>query len=319
MKRFTNILLVCDEGSLHEALVGRAIWLAKANGAQITLVDVVDSAPGELSSLFGAFPGSGAVDVEYEVIEFHRSRLDHIAGPIKAEGIATAEVVLQGNPFIEIIRKVLRDGHDLVMKGAAGESEGRSLFFASTDLHLLRKCPSPVWIMKKGQDERTARVLATVDPDPTDEQRNAINGLVMELATSLSEIDRSELHIMNAWKLDEEASLRNSAFAKVPKPRIDALVEEKHRQSETKLNQLLFRFPDKTGRHHVHLTKGSAREVIPSFAEEQKVDLIVMGTVGRTGVRGLIIGNTAEAILNQVHCSVLAVKPPGFESPVQLE
>ncbi len=110
MKRFTNILLVCDEGSLHEALVGRAIWLAKANGASITLVDVVDSAPGELSSLFGAFPGSGAVDVEYEVIEFHRSRLDHIAGPIKAEGVATREVVLQGNPFIEIIRKVLRDG-----------------------------------------------------------------------------------------------------------------------------------------------------------------------------------------------------------------
>ena len=44
-----------------------------------------------------------------------------------------------------------------------------------------------------------------------------------------------------------------------------------------------------------------------------------MGTVGRTGIPGVIIGNTAEAILNRVTCSVLAVKPPDFETPVTLE
>lgn len=319
MKRFTNILLVCDEGSLHESLIARAVWLAKANGASITLVDVVESAPGELARLFGSFPGSGAHDVEYELIEFHRARLADIAGPIKAEGIQTSEVVLQGNPFIEIIRKVLRDGHDLVMKGAAGTTEGRSLFFASTDMHLLRKCPCPVWVMKKSPEKRNARVLAAVDPDPANEQKVGLNTLVMELATSLSEIDESELHIMNTWRLDEEAALRNSAFAKVPKARIDKMVEEQEQKCQQNLSQLLFRYPDTSGRHEVHLEKGAAREIIPEFAEQHKVDLIVMGTVGRTGVSGLIIGNTAEAILNQVECSVLAVKPMGFETPVKLQ
>ena len=60
MKRFKNILLVCDERSLHDDVIGRAIWLAKANEARITLVDVVDSAPGELSRLFNALPGHSA-------------------------------------------------------------------------------------------------------------------------------------------------------------------------------------------------------------------------------------------------------------------
>ncbi len=318
MKRFTNILLVCDEGSLHESLIERAVWLAKANGARITLVDVVESAPGELASLFSSFSGAGAQDVEHEVIEFHRARLADIAEPIKAEGIQTAEVVLQGNPFIEIIRKVLRDEHDLVMKGAAGASEGRSLFFASTDMHVLRKCPCPVWIMKNSPDRRNARILAAVDPDPANEQKVGLNTLVMELATSLTEIDKSELHIMNTWRLEEEAALRNSAFAKVPKARIDKLVEEQEQKCQQNLSQLLFRYPDAPGKHEVHLEKGAAREIIPEFAEQNKVDLIVMGTVGRTGVSGLIIGNTAEAILNQVECSVLAVKPPGFETPVKL-
>jgi len=44
-----------------------------------------------------------------------------------------------------------------------------------------------------------------------------------------------------------------------------------------------------------------------------------MGTVARTGIQGFIMGNTAENILNQLDCSVLAVKPPGFVTPVTLD
>jgi nucleotide-binding universal stress UspA family protein len=65
-----------------------------------------------------------------------------------------------------------------------------------------------------------------------------------------------------------------------------------------------------------HLVKGPARLEIPVLAESLAVDLVVMGTVARTGVAGLFIGNTAEAILEQMECSVLAVKPEGFVTPV---
>ncbi|WP_432648854.1 universal stress protein [Methylomarinum roseum] len=44
-----------------------------------------------------------------------------------------------------------------------------------------------------------------------------------------------------------------------------------------------------------------------------------MGTLGQTGISGFLIGNTAEAILDQLQCSVLAIKPPGFRSPVTIE
>jgi nucleotide-binding universal stress UspA family protein len=59
--------------------------------------------------------------------------------------------------------------------------------------------------------------------------------------------------------------------------------------------------------------------VIPDFAMEEQIDLIVMGTVGRSGISGLFIGNTAEKVLQKVDCSVLAVKPEGFVSPVKLD
>jgi nucleotide-binding universal stress UspA family protein len=68
-----------------------------------------------------------------------------------------------------------------------------------------------------------------------------------------------------------------------------------------------------------HLIKGSARKEVPTLSRHLEADLIVMGTVARTGIPGFIMGNTAEAILNQIDCSVLAVKPPGFVTPVTLE
>jgi nucleotide-binding universal stress UspA family protein len=59
--------------------------------------------------------------------------------------------------------------------------------------------------------------------------------------------------------------------------------------------------------------------VIIELAAAKSIDLIVMGTIGRTGIPGLFIGNTAETVLRQVHCSVLTVKPQGFVTPVRLD
>ncbi len=69
-------------------------------------------------------------------------------------------------------------------------------------------------------------------------------------------------------------------------------------------------------RLQIQLIKGNPCKEIPSLARRCNVDLIVMGSVARTGIPGFIIGNTAELILGQVKCSVLVVKPDGFVSPV---
>ena len=69
---------------------------------------------------------------------------------------------------------------------------------------------------------------------------------------------------------------------------------------------------------HLHIKKGDPNDLIPEFVREYDIELVVMGTVGRTGVPGFFIGNTAEEILSQIDCSVLAIKPPGFESPVTI-
>ena len=67
------------------------------------------------------------------------------------------------------------------------------------------------------------------------------------------------------------------------------------------------------------LRRGEPDEVIPRFAVAERIDLVVMGTVARAGIAGMLIGNTAERVLLKLPCSVPTVKPDGFESPVRLD
>ena len=61
----------------------------------------------------------------------------------------------------------------------------------------------------------------------------------------------------------------------------------------------------------------SPDEVIPQFITENDIDILVMGTVGRSGIPGFVIGNTAENVLQNLNCSLIAIKPNGFMTPIK--
>ena len=79
------------------------------------------------------------------------------------------------------------------------------------------------------------------------------------------------------------------------------------------------RFEFEESRTHVHLVEGKAKDVIPALARKKRVELIVMGTLARTGLPQRLIGHTAETVLGHADCSVLTVKPEDFVSPVALK
>ncbi len=97
---------------------------------------------------------------------------------------------------------------------------------------------------------------------------------------------------------------------------VERYVEDSRAEARKALDGLLAATPDRAGRRTVHLLKGNPADVIADFAKAGRADLIVMGTVARTGLHGFLIGNTAETVFQRVDCSVLAIKPEGFVSPL---
>lgn len=313
MDRFKKILVAASPGHLESMTLRAAVKLAAANNAHLTVLDVVPPLPRFRKSI--AVEGR-VIDVEAALLQDRTERLRHLAANVQASE-DTDVVVKTGEPFIEVIRHVLEHDNDLVMVCGSELAKGETPEFGSGVMHLLRKCPVPVWLMRPSR-ARKLRILALVDPDPGDPVRDGLNELVMELATSFTDREDAVLHVGHAWTLVGEATLRSSPYVGLPGEMVDVMVgsvEATHREHIDALMEK-YRVTDSGG--SVHLVAGDAGKVLPRLAESLDIGLIVMGTVARTGLSGLIMGNTAETILRSVRCSVLAVKPAGFMTPVKL-
>ncbi len=311
MDRFKNILVATSPGHLDPMTLRAAVDLANANDARLTVMDVVAPLPAWRRTMNVE---GRVIDIEAELLHDREERLRHLIETTR--GGPDVEVVeTLGEPFIEVIRRVLAEGHDLVMVGEPVAEKPDEPHLTSGVMHLLRKCPVPVWVMRSGRDG-TGRILALVDPDPDDPVRDGLNDLILELATSLAHREDWELHLGHAWTLEGEATLRSSPYVGLPGEMVDVMVRDTEAIRLGQLDMLAIRHVTESERT-IHMVAGAPGVVLPLLADRLDIDLIVMGTVGRTGLRGLIMGNTAETILRSVRCSVLAVKPEGFVTPVK--
>ena len=314
MKRFKNILLIFDPEKSDRSTFRRAAALARNNQGRLTVVSVLHHLPRDLPM---AVTKISPQELQEIAIKERRTQAERFIKLGEREiGDVSFNVVI-GTPFIEIIRQVIRDQHDLVIVTAEGKTGLKDRLFGSTSLHLMRKCPCPVWVMKPTRYRRYTRILAAVDPESMSKERNLLNRVIMDLATSMAALEEGELHLVHAWSLVGEGHMR--AFGDASPKEIDRWRNSARYNAQKHFNDLVGHYSLEALNHEIHLLEGYPDSLIPELARKKRIDLIVMGTVCRTGIAGFFIGNTAENVLQKVNCSVLTVKPEGFVSPVKVE
>jgi nucleotide-binding universal stress UspA family protein len=356
MNHFKNILVIFDSKTDNRALLDQVVELAQRNQVAIKVVSVNEEAsfglakpvwrgqaeqaqepnihiiekfpyetPGQPALETSvdnwkrgtSTPTKSPLDIQEVILQEERHSLEQFIATIRNAGIQVDGKTMNGIPFIEIIQEVLRNQHDLVMITAEGEGDPKEMLFGNTTMHLMRKCPCPVWVVKPGQPKQINRILAAVDLVPDDMVRLDLNTKIMELSTSLARFGLCELLIVHAWRMYGESILTGRVgFSTEEVVRLLQETQDAHRHW---LIELLQQHPLDDVKYEAYLLKGEAGVLIPKLAQAKAVDLIVMGTVSRKGVAGLLIGNTAEKVLRRVNCSMLTVKPEGFTSPVKLE
>ena len=166
--------------------MSRALGLAAENDAMVHIIDVVDKSTPDLAALLSTLSGWRGTDISEQLERERWAHLEALAGQFRSAGVPVRCSLRKGSGFTEAIRAVLEDGHDLLIKGADPGGSLAQRMFTGRDMHLMRKCPCPVWIAQPSPDvEGPKRILAAVDPDPTDTVRAALATQVLEMASSL--------------------------------------------------------------------------------------------------------------------------------------
>ncbi len=302
MHRFKSILFSPLGQRDNPAALRRIVDLTHRNDATLTLFSASEPPPkpNRLTRHRDVLEQLAAADHDAK-----RRRLTQLAS---RGGADFADLVVEpGNPALTLVVQVLAAGHDLVVVTTDDDCGD-----AATINRLLRKCPCPVWVIRPTR-ARKLRVLAAVDPDPDETE---LNLTILEIAASLARIHDGELHVGHAFEISTEHLLRSPLYGGYSEPEIERIRREERAERYADVLRLLIPSQDQGAHWKVHVVHGAPAEVIPDFVGRYRINLLVLGTVARTGLRGLLMGNTAERILTEVCCSVMAVKPPGFISPI---
>jgi nucleotide-binding universal stress UspA family protein len=306
-----DVLVVVDRASRGRDAIDHAAALACEERARLTVA----------VCLAEFEPARDRTHLEDAVVRGLEARFRALTDPLRDRGIEVGVVTLIGEPFIEIIGRVERYGHDLVVKAGEGEDPGAGPTFGATDLHLLRKCPCPVWVLSPSGLRAQGPVVAALAPEPPGAEVSALNRRILTLASAQARRRRVALDVVQVWTPPDEGLLRYLRWPEARLERIHAGLQAERERMERRFQGLLEHAAAAEGAHAAdlavqgHLLEGAPGSTIVRFAERRDAWLVVLGTTTRSAP-GLLIGEVAEDVLRQTACSVLALKPDGFVSPV---
>ena len=307
MEKYQHILAVIDHNSEDQKALKRAIELADKSGATITAFLSIFDFSYEMTTMLSS---EERETMRSSVINSRTSWVDSLVKALnKNQMNIDIKVIWHNRPFEAIINQVVHKHFDLVVKSTHEHDKLKSVIFTPTDWHLLRKCPCPVLLVKDHLWPKNGNILAAVDIASDDEEHLALNNKITEEAINLAKLIDANVHLVNSFP----GTPVNIA---VEIPEFNAL-----EYNETMKKHHVKAMATHAEKYHIaqaqtHVVEGLTENVIDELSTELDAELVILGTVGRTGLSAALIGNTAEHVIDRLNCDVMALKPEGYTSPL---
>jgi universal stress protein E len=307
MMRARRILVYARGHSASDPAIARAFAIASRSGSELTLLDVFNELPGEFEPLLSSLSIS---DAREEAERERRGQLSHIAGALHEFGTRVHFSVRWGHPAIEIVQEAIRGKHDMLIL-----EDDRPRGVSALTQSIVRHCPVPVWIVKNAPHAPPPRVLAAVDPiGPVP---GTFDRQVLEVAAAAAKALDGELYVVHAWQpLHDEYEWLPDGLRRLSEKK-DVIAETRARHAHAVEIMLRSVLPHPEA-DRFRLVEGPAAQAVLETVRETGADLLVIGTARSAMYAPLLLGKTAETILEHVPVSVLAVKPNGFVSPMSM-
>ena len=304
--KFNNILVVLNPENDKQYALARAVRLVKEQKSEVPVKITVFLAAYDLS-----YEISALLSAE-EREEMHRGVIAQRQKEIQPYLEKYADPMIEFRPIVvwssneaeAISTEVEKNNYDLVVKYTKEEESLTSLIFTPMDWQLLRKCPTPMLVVRDGDWKHQRRILVAVNVSGDEDYHEALNKSLVSLSIDLADnLERGNIHLVSAYP----PTPINMA---IDLPEFHTSEYTNGIRGQYLINMKALRQTFGIDEDHTHVREGFPEDVIPDVARELEAELVVLGTLGRTGLSAALLGNTAEHVISKLSCNLLAIKPP---------
>ena len=301
-----RVLVVVDPTAGAQPAIERASWLARRSPTRVELF-ISDYSP-HLADERSVTAGESRA----AVLDRHRRRLEQLAEPLRTAGLAVDIDARWDYPLHDsIVRKAVDSGADLVIKDTHYHSALQRSIFSNTDWSLIRACAATLWLVKPRPPGQHPCFVAAVDPLHERDKPANLDRRILATATDLATALGGEVHVFHAFDVSAALAISTDSMTMPIALPINDFAEAMHVEHADAVAALCKTHGIPRERTHVH--QGGTRELLMALTEQLRADAVVMGAISRSGLKGLFLGNTAEDVLDRLHCDLVIVKPEGFK------
>ena len=280
----TKLFVIIDPESTQQVALVKALLIAKLGNCQIHAFMCV------YANIKDHPKASSRKGLKHRTLEDAEARLQELMEPCKLCNVPfTTELLWNSRWYDMALHSVAKSGCDLVIKSSIHHSKTRRFFSKTSDYTLMRYSSCPILFTHQSQEWSSNKILACVDLESVDPQHTRLNNVIIRNASAVAEIIGMDLCIASVYR----KAIDETRFPVKSGTSLD-------------LDEKLARLYG-VDTENVYLRQGAAAETLVGICKEVNPSILLMGSIARTGIRGKLIGNTAEKLLDAVDADVLTV------------
>lgn len=298
--QLNKILVIVDPKHDKQPALKRAAWLAKQASATLELFLVEYNSSFDSFHLFGSSENKG----KESLLANKKEWLDVLAKPYRDEGIAINTIVHWNKvAYKEVLDYAKTTKPDIIFKSAYSENMLKRLFITNSCWQLIRHCTTPLWLVQHSKWEGE-RICSALDPMHVSDKPAYLDNELIKITEELSNILNMPANYLHSYA----AMPRPQLFGGEQTKAYDQYLKNFTKEHKDAFEKLLNHYPEIT-KQQQFLIEGFAEEVIPNFVKDHQVGLLIMGAVARGSLDNLLIGHTAERVLEAIDCDLLVIHP----------
>ncbi|HSA79075.1 MAG TPA: universal stress protein [Nitrospirota bacterium] len=283
MGKYRKILVAVDSSESSRNALHQAFKLANEEKCWITVTSVVPPYEGEIEIL-------GIKDIRAALRKPCEDALAEVQNIARTERMLVKTVCEEGEVYERIVDLADAENCDVIVMGRRGLRRIERTLIGSVTARVIGHTQRDVLVVPNGTTVGWKTIVLATDG-------SKYSAAAAERAIAFAKSYGGALKVLSVVDVPAEF------YAEAPKAVEDLVRKAKGFVADVKKQAEAAGVPAET-----YVGEAEAYQAVNNLAHEQKADMIVLGSHGRTGLRRLLMGSVTEAVIGHASCPVLVVK-----------